>query len=349
MATRRRTTATRRKPAKLPIRGRESAAADYFVGSKGIKFFSSGCTLLDNALGGGYAQGRVINVVGDKSTGKTLLAIEACANFALTCPNGLIRYKEAEAAFDKGYAEILGMPLDRVSFEEDFDTIEEVQKDIEIFRKKCVDNKAPGLYIIDSLDALSDKAELERDMEKGTYNLAKPKLMSEMFRREKRKWQKANITILIISQVRDKINATFGRKWTRSGGRALDFYASQVLYLAEIKKIYKTVRGIKRSHGVVIRAKVTKNKVGIPFREVDFSLIFGYGIDDMLASIDWLKTVKALRVIGLNASIRPVQEAKKVKELPRVKRLKKMEQIASAVTAEWINIEREFLPSERKY
>jgi len=301
------------------------------------------------ALGGGYAQGRVINVVGDKSTGKTLLAIEACANFALTFPTGLIRYKEAEAAFDKGYAEVLGMPLDRVSFEEEFDTVEELQKDIEAFAAKCKKKRAPGLYIVDSLDALSDKAEQERDMDKGTYNLAKPKLMSEMFRRDKRKWQKAKITLMIISQVRDKINATFGRKWTRSGGRALDFYASQVLYLAEIKKMYKTVRTVKRAHGVVIRAKVTKNKVGIPFREVDFSLIFGYGIDDVLASIEWLKSTKGLRLINLPASCRPVQEAKKVKALPRAKRLKRIEKIKAAVKQAWIEIEKDFLPTERKY
>lgn len=301
------------------------------------------------ALGGGYAQGRVINVVGDKSTGKTLLAIEACANFAITFPTGIIRYKEAEAAFDKGYAEVLGMPLDRVEFEEDFDTVEELQKDIQKFAAKCKAKKVPGLYIVDSLDALSDKAEQDRDIEKGTFGVSKAKLMSEMFRRDKRKWQKAKLTLMIISQVRDKINATFGRKWTRSGGRALDFYASQVLYLAEIKKLYKTVRGVKRAHGVVIRAKVTKNKVGIPFREVDFSLIFGYGIDDILASLDWLKTIKATRTVGLPASMRPMQEARKIREMPRSRRAKKTARIKAAVTEAWLEIERDFLPTERKY
>lgn len=349
---RRRTARRVRQPAKLPSRGRRkkiTAAVDYFRSNKGLTFFSSGCALLDSALGGGYAQGRVINVVGDKSTGKTLLAIEACANFALSFPKGLIRYKEAEAAFDKGYAEILGMPLNRVEFEEDFDTVEELQKDIEDFAKRCKAKRIPGLYIVDSLDALSDKAEQKRDIEDGTYGVSKAKLMSEMFRRDKRKWQKAKITLMIISQVRDKINATFGRKWTRSGGRAMDFYASQVLYLAEIKKLYKTVRGVKRAHGVVIRAKVTKNKVGIPFREVDFSLIFGYGIDDVLASLDWLKSIKATRAVGLPASMRPSQEAKKIKEMPRKRRLQRMEKIKAAVVKSWIEIETDFLPTERKY
>jgi recombination protein RecA len=336
----------------LPSRARRSAAAkagDYFSSNKGIKFFSSGCQLLDNALGGGYAQGRIVNIVGDKSTGKTLLAIEACANFAMEYPKGLIRYKEAEAAFDKGYARVLGMPISRVEFEEDNDTVEELQKDLKDFAERCKKAKQPGLYIVDSLDALSDKAEQERDIEKGTYGATKAKLMSEMFRREKRNLHKAKITLMIVSQVRDKINAMFGRKWTRSGGRALDFYASQVMYLAEIKKLVKTVRGIKRPHGVVIRCKLTKNKVGIPFREVDFSLIFGYGIDDVLASLDWLKSVKALRKIGLPQGCRVTQEAKKIKAMPPARRKARVAKIAEAVRAEWIEIEEEFLPKETKY
>lgn len=335
---------------KLPIRGRgRPPAADYFISNKGVKFISSGCELLDCALGGGYAQSRVINIVGDKSTGKTLLAIEVCANFAMQFPRGIIRYKEAEAAFDKRYAKVLGAPLESMEFEEEFDTVEELEKDVTDFCARVSKKRVPGLYVLDSLDALSDKAELRRDIEKGTYGASKAKLMSEFFRRNKRKLQKAKVTLLIISQVRDKINVTFGRKWSRSGGRAIDFYASQVLYLAEVKKLYRTVRGVKRAHGVVIRAKITKNKVGIPFREVDFSLIFGYGIDDVLASLDWLKLVKALSTVRLPANCSVVKEAKKIKQLPAKRRKKKMEAIRQAVHDTWIDIEMDFLPKEKKY
>lgn len=333
----------------LPKRSRSAGARNYFASNKGLEFFSTGCQLLDCALGGGYAQGRIINIVGDKSTGKTLLAIEACANFAIRNPKGLIRYKEAEAAFDKGYAEVLGMPLKRVEFEEEFDTVEELQRDLKGFAERCHAKRQPGLYIVDSLDALTDKAEQERDIEKGTYGASKAKLMSEMFRREKRNLQKSKVTLLIISQVRDKINALFGRKWTRSGGRAMDFYASQVMYLAEIRKLNKTVRGIKRPHGVVIRCKITKNKVGIPFREIDFSLLFGYGIDDVLCSLDWLKTVKALTKVGLKQGCRVAQEAKRIKGMPPKRRRQRIEKISEVVRAEWINIEEEFLPKEKKY
>jgi recombination protein RecA len=334
----------------LPIRGQRSPpAADYFIANKGVKFISSGCELLDCALGGGYAQARVINIVGDKSTGKTLLVIEVCANFALSVPKGMIRYKEAEAAFDKNYARVLGAPLDRMEFEEEFDTVEELEKDVTDFCARVTKKRVPGLYIVDSLDALSDKAELKRDIEKGTYGASKAKLMSEFFRRNKRKLQKAKVTLVIVSQVRDKINVAFGRKWSRSGGKALDFYASQVVYLAEVKKLYRTVRGVRRAYGVVIRAKITKNKVGIPFREVEFSLIFGYGIDDVLASLAWLKSVEELKVVGLKAGCSVLQEARKIKRLPTKRRKKRMEEIKQAVHDIWIAIEMDFLPKETKY
>lgn len=328
---------------------RKSKASGYFAKPKGVSFFSTGCQLFDCALGGGWAQGRIINIVGDKSTGKTLLAIEACANFAIANPRGIIRYKEAEAAFDRGYAELLGAPLNRMEFEEDFDTVEDVHKDITDFAERCVKKKAAGLYIVDSLDALSDKAEQGRDMEKGSYGAEKAKLMSQMFRREKRHWSKAKVTVIFISQVRDKINAMFGRKWTRSGGRALDFYASQVVYLAELKKLQKTVRGVKRPNGVEIRVKVTKNKVGIPFRECDFTLLFGYGIDDVTSTLNWLKKVKALSKVGVAQGAKLGIEAKKIKELPAKERKARMEEINEAVRAEWQAVEEGFLPTETKY
>lgn len=337
----------------LPIRGKKkgpSHADKYFRANKGLKFFSTGGELLDQALGGGYPLGRIVNIVGDKSTGKTLLAIEACANFAMQFPRGMIRYKEAEAAFDKNYAALLGLPVNRVELEEEFDTVEELEKDLKDYCTRVSKKKVPGLYILDSLDALSDKAEQKRNIEDGTYGASKAKLMSELFRRNKRTLQKSKVTVIIISQVRDKLNAAaFGRKWTRSGGRALDFYASQVIYLAEIKKLQKTSRGIKRSYGVVIRAKVMKNKVGIPFREADFTLIFGYGIDDIQTNLDWLKATKSLKAVGLKETAQLGREVKRIKALPRRDRNVEVEKLREAVRTVWREVEIDFLPSERKY
>jgi recombination protein RecA len=132
-----------------------------------IQFIPSGCTVLDLALGGGgWARRRISNIVGDRSTGKTLIAIEMAANFALSEPKGNIRYREAESAFDDKYAAALGFPVERVDRGEPIDTIDDLFEDM----SKVIEGaKGPELYIVDSLDALSDRDEMERAIDKGSY------------------------------------------------------------------------------------------------------------------------------------------------------------------------------------
>src|SRR5262249_54440053 len=125
----------------------------------------------------------------------------------------------------------------------------------------------PGFYILDSLDALSDEAEKARAIDEGTYAMNKAKQMSALFRRLCQEMAQYNCTLAVISQVRDNIGVTFGDAYTRSGGKALDFYCSQIVWLAQTGKIARTVKGIERIVGVDIKAKVKKNKVGLPFRE----------------------------------------------------------------------------------
>jgi recombination protein RecA len=298
----------------------------YLIRQRDITFTHTGCTVLDCALGSGWAGGRIINVVGDKSTGKTLLAIEATANFARRHPKGLIKYKEAESAFDHEYAAIMGLPLDRVKFDEEFDTVEELFADVSAFTALCAKKKQPGLYVCDSLDALTDKAEAKRDMEEGSYGAKKAALLSQFFRRLKTRMKLANVTLFIISQTRDNIGVTFGRKWTRSGGKALDFYASQIVYLAEVEKLRKTIRGMTRVIGVKIKAHVQKNKVGLPFREAVFTIKFGYGIDDVGASAEYLKQAK----VRYSATFAPSK-------------------LSDLVRSTWHDVEKSFLPKARKY
>ncbi len=289
-----------------------------------LKFIPTGCLPLDLALGGGWAEGRIANIVGDKSSGKTLLCIEAVANFAQKYPKGDIFYRECEAAFDPDYASALGMPISRVEFGEPMETVEELFNDLNTLVKRKASR--PVLYIVDSLDSLSDAAELERSMDQGTYGTNKARNMSQMFRRLCRQMSSAQITLMIVSQVRSKIGISFGRSTTRSGGRALDFYASQVLYLAHTGTISKTVKGVKRPIGVKVKAKVDKCKVGLPLRESAFSIMFGYGIDDKEACLAWLKEIK-----------HPVNENLPVGELHKI------------VSKTWYEVESSFLPKRKKY
>lgn len=278
----------------------------------------------------------------------TLLAIEAAANFVAKYPKGRVRYREAESAFDPAYAEALGMPVSRVDFGEPIDTVEDLFEDLQ---KVVRGARHPELYIVDSLDALSDRAEMARDMDEGSYGVAKAKNLSQMFRRSIRGMASRRVTALIISQVRTKIGSTFGRGTTRSGGRALDFYASQVLYLTSGEVEYKAYRGEKRAVGLSVRGRVDKNKIALPYREAEFKILFGYGVDDVGASLSWLKKIRALEDVGLSSKMSDKDlDAVKYQYVsaagsPPVSRA----EIAEVVTRRWYEGEEKHLPTARKY
>lgn len=325
----------------------------YFAKPKDqLEFIPTGSKMLDLALGGGWAENRMANIIGDKSTGKTLLCIEAAANFARKYENGVIKYRESEAAFDPAYAEALGMPVDRVDFGEDltFNTVEDFYNDLQ---KTCKEAKHPTLYIVDSLDALSDDAEMKREIDQGSFGASKAKQLSTLFRKLVRDVEESQVTLLIVSQIRDKIGVTFGRKWERSGGKAMDFYASQVVVLANTGKIAKTVQGIKRSVGIQIKAMCDKNKVALPFREAEFQITFGYGIEDTLSCLKWLKEVKALdQIEGFKNTATDAELSKFAKGLmegDRAAYRKQMKKIHRICSTEWYEIENSFLPKQSKY
>lgn len=330
------------------------------VEKENIQVITSGCKLLDCVLGGGWPLGRVSNIVGDKSSGKTLLAIEACTNFHLKYPEGIIKYYEAEAAFDTDYARALGMPIDAVEFVGEENTIEEL---FELLESHVDDPKTklqPTIYVVDSLDALSDRAELDRDIDQGSFGANKPKKLSETFRRLIAKLEKSKTHVMIVSQVRDNIGAMVGAKYKRSGGRALDFYASQVLWLREKKKIKKTIKNIERTIGIDVEAECKKNKVGLPYRKCEFPIYFGYGVEDISAHIEFLNTVKKLNLANdfLPTPITDVgyTDSRKLNTLLRTIRGKSKEErqeigrkLQPIITEVWQNIEIEFLPKHSKY
>lgn len=329
----------------------EDAPNSYFTSEKsGIKFLHTGCTLLDCALGGGYALGRVTNIVGDRSTAKSALATEALINFTRQYPKGKPSYRECEAAYDMGYAEAMGLPLKKIDFgaDEPFTTTEDFIRDVGAVTSERIKTKTPGIYVLDSLDSLSDEAEMERKTGEASYGMAKAKLLSEFFRKSARKLERAETLLLVISQVRDNIGAMYGDKQKRSGGKALDFYASQVLWLAHIKTLKKTINKVERPRGVTIRAKVKKNKVGLPFRECDFDFIFGYGIEDVGASVKWLNEVGRLKEAGLDAKDFKAYLAG-IEGMSHEEYKRDQIDISTAVRRVWAEVETSFLPKRAKY
>lgn len=327
---------------------RDTPAGSYFLQQHGVQFVSTGCTLLNCCLGGGWPVGRIVNIVGDKSSGKTLLAIEASVNWKRKFPKSIVTFVEAEAALDRKFAKELGMPVDQIQFIDDCHTVEELFRVLSegIARKP----KTPKLFVIDSLDALSDEAEEARDIATPTYGAEKARQMSQLLRRLVRDVEQSNATVMFISQVRDRIGVTFGRKTKRSGGRALDFYASQVLYLAEAGKITKTIQKQKRAVGVKIHAMVDKNKVGMPFRQCEFEIIFGYGVDSILASLYFLESVNALDKLSSKLNRKNIKTFRAAIEAQDgEKYLHQVTRINQVVQRKWMEIEQQFLPTKGKY
>lgn len=295
------------------------------------------------------------------NSGKTLLAIETCANFHRQFKDGHIWYREAEGAFDVPYAERVGLPADAVDFGPDgidslWDTIEDISEDMDACLDKAEKTGQPGLYIIDSLDAISSRAELARKPGEGTYSLEKQKQLGQLFRRMVRRLRAARVTLLVVSQIRENIGVIFGERHKRVGGKSLDFYASQILWLHHMKRLMTTVRGVERVTAVRIRAKSKKNKVGgDAFGECEFVLRFGYGVDDLEASLMWLKSVGMLDRAGIrdksakdqDAAIRNMLQSNARSDSGKAR--EQIERVAGIVRSAWAEVDDRFRPARRKY
>ena len=333
----------------------EGGGGIYYSAPLGLEYVKSGSTLLDlcatNSVAGCWPLGRVSNVIGDKSTGKTLVAIEACANFYKQYPKGHIWYRETESAFDTSYAASIGMPVEHINKGEKkwtkFDTVEDVFDDLS--EKIAATKKAgvPCLYIVDSLDALSDKAELKRKIEDRDYP-RKPALLSQLFRRKIREIEESQTHLMIISQIRTNIGAMFGDKTSRTGGRALDFYSSLVFKLAHIGQLSRTIKGEKRVTGVRIKAKCTKNKIGPAFRECEFILRFSYGIENYESSMEWLLARGGAKLLGISAAAADTLVDDSAEWDPETYSAREAE-LVEAVAETWMQIEKEFRPTRPKY
>jgi len=276
-----------------------------------VEFIDSGSTMLNLALSGkgksgGWARGRIVNIVALGSAGKSLAALEAAALFLKKMKNNvsvnfpkvktpIVIYNNTETVMDFPVATMYKQKFVDSVIWKNIPTVEETGRDF----ANLVINLKKGeslLYIIDSWDGLKSEDDLEEFIkaaksnkkEKSGFNLEKQRYSTrQFFPNICTVMKKKDATLMIISQAKPNVGVVYGPKLIRRGGDALNYYTHQVCWFKQIKQVSKIVKGRERIHSTKIKADVKRSKVALPYRKADFNILLNHGIDDIPSMLDW--------------------------------------------------------------